>query len=122
VNSGLPYTYRISTNLQDWETEPATVTFENPGVADEDGVQTVSVFIELPEESDKLFLRVKAEQAANRGICRGSKKHDCGYFSSPPRRPQAMMAMEMAELRGIMMAATSGSILCASATLTAAML
>jgi len=60
-DSGLTYTYWISTDLQDWGTEPATVVFEDPGVADEDGVQTVSVLIELPEESDKLFLRVKAE-------------------------------------------------------------
>jgi len=50
-----------STDLHDWGTEPATVLTEVAGDADDDGVQTVVVAIALPENSDKIFLRVKAE-------------------------------------------------------------
>jgi len=61
AGSNLTYTYWISTDLVDWGTEPATVLIEEAGGIDDDGVQTVTVVIAIPEESDKIFLRVKAE-------------------------------------------------------------
>jgi len=60
ADSDLSYTYWISTDLQDWGDEPVEALLEEAGEIDDDGVQTVVVVLDLPE-SDKVFLRVKAE-------------------------------------------------------------
>jgi len=63
ANSELSYTCWISTDLQDWGTEPATVLLEEAGQAGENGVQTVVVVLDLPK-SDEIFLRVKAAETS----------------------------------------------------------
>jgi len=60
AGSGLSYTYWISTDLEDWGVESVAPLIEEAGEIGDDGVQTVVVVLALPE-SDKVFLRVKAE-------------------------------------------------------------
>jgi len=60
AGSGLSYTYWISTDLEDWGVESVEPLIEEAGEIGDDGVQTVVVVLALPE-SDKVFLRVKAE-------------------------------------------------------------
>jgi hypothetical protein len=58
ADSGLTYTVWASTDLQDWGTEPVSVT-ENPGEP-VDGVVTVAVILNTPPAADKFFVRVMA--------------------------------------------------------------
>ncbi len=64
ADSGLTYTVWVSTDLQDWGTEPVSV-LEEAGPPDANGVQTVVVELVSPPTSDKFFVRVKAEEAVS---------------------------------------------------------
>jgi uncharacterized repeat protein (TIGR02543 family) len=58
-DSGLTYTVWVSTDLQDWGVAPAAASAEI--VATVNDVETVEVTLTSPPESDKLFVRVKAQ-------------------------------------------------------------
>ncbi len=60
ADSGLTYTVWVSTDLQDWGTEPAAVN-EEAGAPNGNGVETVLVELISPPAGDKVFVRVKAE-------------------------------------------------------------